>query len=84
MKRTILFLLVWYFVKGNDYFTFADKAACERLNKHYKTTGYVVSDCDSSPWSPFGKIEQHTSGNNSPAIVGGKGNVTIRNGEVKK
>jgi len=47
--------MVWYFVKGwSDYYTFADKAAAERLHDCFvKRQGCVCSDIDSGPWSPF-------------------------------
>jgi hypothetical protein len=79
--KQLLFLLVWYFAFGPELYTFETKAQCERLQKHMKSNGMKVSECDDVSWVPNSKVEQHTSGANSPAIVGGKGSVIINGGK---
>ena len=85
MKRAIL--LVWYFALNSQIYSFEKKEHCETLHSYMKGQGLkVMEKCQEVNFRPDSNaaFEQRTSGANSPAIVGGKGGVTINNGKVKK
>ena len=77
MKKKTLILIIWYFAFGPELYTFETKAQCDKSQTYMNGRGAMVSDCDEVKWIPNAKVNQSTSGANSPAIVGGKGDVII-------
>lgn len=73
----ILLLLIWYFALGRDLYSFNAESSCEALRKYYVETGIKVSQCLSVDQLPNGRVEQHSTGDNSPNVVSPKGGVNI-------